>query len=424
MLTQAALYLATCPKSNSTLCFFDALKAVEEEEAHVPNHLRDSSRDSEGFGHGKGYMYPHAYKDHWVAQQYLPDTLNGRVFYNPGNMGYEKTIQQEVLSRRELYIAEMLQSENPHATEINLYNNPQPITSMSITAPQENLTFSPGDNKRTSIQQTWQQRTESNRTDFLLSVRNATVEHANILRHHRNLIMQADDGLLLWDIWRKSPEGVTAGICRNKENMHILMQYASTLETTDRPILTLNTESLCDIVFDRIFYKNPVTTKESIQNLVQELIAMQTYFAPQASIIISQNIPNKAQRLAHILTNNQTPYTHIPIPHNLLSAEEAFYTDNTNPLFNWTDSDITHAIQTALPTAHIENTDIIYTEKRHIPPQTIAKWFDTAQSPYATFMHTQLNDTHFKTLQTLFETAAQKPLPWKTHTTVYTVTLA
>ena len=51
-LAEAALYLATCPKSNSTLAFFDAMKVVEEErEAEVPTHLRDANRDKEGFGH-------------------------------------------------------------------------------------------------------------------------------------------------------------------------------------------------------------------------------------------------------------------------------------------------------------------------------------------------------------------------------------
>lgn len=103
-LTHAALYLSTCDKSNSTLSFFDALKTVEKEkqDAEVPNHLRDSSRDKEGFGHGEGYLYPHAYKDHFVAQQYLPNSLQGKIFYNPGDLGYEKKIKQNVLSKEKL----------------------------------------------------------------------------------------------------------------------------------------------------------------------------------------------------------------------------------------------------------------------------------------------------------------------------------
>jgi putative ATPase len=111
-LTQATLYLATCPKSNSTLAFFDALKLVEEErEGEVPNHLKDASRDKESFGHGEGYLYPHAYRDHWVAQQYLPDALQGKVFYEPSESGYEARIREQVARRREEQLAAMVEPE-------------------------------------------------------------------------------------------------------------------------------------------------------------------------------------------------------------------------------------------------------------------------------------------------------------------------
>ncbi|MEZ4678920.1 MAG: hypothetical protein R2932_32365 [Caldilineaceae bacterium] len=75
-LATAALYLATAKKSNTTFAFFDAIEQVKREaDSGVPNHLRDGNRDKEGFGHGEGYLYPHAYRDHWVAQQYLPTSL-------------------------------------------------------------------------------------------------------------------------------------------------------------------------------------------------------------------------------------------------------------------------------------------------------------------------------------------------------------
>lgn len=78
-LAQAALYLATAPKSNSVFAFFDALRTVGNESAgEVPTHLKDASRDAESFGHGAGYLYPHAYRDHWVAQQYLPPPPPGQ----------------------------------------------------------------------------------------------------------------------------------------------------------------------------------------------------------------------------------------------------------------------------------------------------------------------------------------------------------
>jgi putative ATPase len=101
-LAEATLYLATSPKSNSTMGFFEALDTVEAEgRGDVPTHLKDGSRDRKSLGHGKGYLYPHAYRDHWVRQQYLPDALQGRVFYEPGDQGAEKRIRDEIMRRRE-----------------------------------------------------------------------------------------------------------------------------------------------------------------------------------------------------------------------------------------------------------------------------------------------------------------------------------
>jgi putative ATPase len=96
-LSYACIYCATAPKSNSTMAFFDALNVVAKSASDdVPNHLRDASRDGKDFGHGKGYLYPHAYKDHWVAQQYLPDHLKGQKFYNPGDLGYERHVKERI----------------------------------------------------------------------------------------------------------------------------------------------------------------------------------------------------------------------------------------------------------------------------------------------------------------------------------------
>ncbi len=118
-LAHATLYLATAPKSNSSMAFFDALSAVEKETSYdIPNPLKDASRDKEGLGHGEGYLYPHAYRDHWVAQQYLPDELRGRVFFHPSDIGYEKQIAQNVARNREAQLAatEEAQDETARAT--------------------------------------------------------------------------------------------------------------------------------------------------------------------------------------------------------------------------------------------------------------------------------------------------------------------
>ncbi len=89
-LSQAVLHLALAPKSNSAGAYFKALQAVEAAQAdEVPDHLKDPTRDRKGLGHGTGYRYPHAFREHWVAQQYLPETLQGMVLYEAGNQGVE-----------------------------------------------------------------------------------------------------------------------------------------------------------------------------------------------------------------------------------------------------------------------------------------------------------------------------------------------
>lgn len=97
-LAQAAAYLAAAPKSNATLGIDEALRAVEEiSNERVPAHLRGSSYSGASrLGHGKGYLYPHAYTGHHVKQSYLPPALQGKRFYRPGAQGFERRIKRRL----------------------------------------------------------------------------------------------------------------------------------------------------------------------------------------------------------------------------------------------------------------------------------------------------------------------------------------
>ena len=105
-LAHAALYLAGTEKSNSSLGFFDAVKTVRQaRRQEVPSHLRDANRDGAAFGDGVGYRYPHAYAEHWVAQQYLPGSLQGQVFWQPGPLGWEGERRERLQQRRAAQLA-------------------------------------------------------------------------------------------------------------------------------------------------------------------------------------------------------------------------------------------------------------------------------------------------------------------------------
>jgi putative ATPase len=92
-ITEATLYLATAPKSNSAGAYYKALEEIQNEGlGQVPVHLMDKNRDARGLGHGKGYLYPHDFPGHFTPQQYLPDHLQGWSFYQPSDQGYEAQI--------------------------------------------------------------------------------------------------------------------------------------------------------------------------------------------------------------------------------------------------------------------------------------------------------------------------------------------
>ena len=104
ILAQAAIYIATAPKSNASYKAIDgALKDVREITIQgVPNHLRDAHyAGAEKLGHGIGYLYPHNYPQHYVKQQYLPDELIDRQYYYPTDQGYEKRMKEYQKMRKE-----------------------------------------------------------------------------------------------------------------------------------------------------------------------------------------------------------------------------------------------------------------------------------------------------------------------------------
>lgn len=98
-LAEAALYLATAPKSSATITAIDsALADVRAGRmGPVPKHLRDAHyAGAKRLGHGKGYRYPHDSEIGVVAQQYLPDALQGRRYYEPRPLGGEREIGERL----------------------------------------------------------------------------------------------------------------------------------------------------------------------------------------------------------------------------------------------------------------------------------------------------------------------------------------
>lgn len=102
-LAQAAVYIATAPKSNAAyMAVDDALADVRQRNiGRVPLHLRDASYSgAKKWGHGRDYKYPHGFPGAYVDQQYLPDELKGTVYYQPSDRGYEARVAERLKQLR------------------------------------------------------------------------------------------------------------------------------------------------------------------------------------------------------------------------------------------------------------------------------------------------------------------------------------
>ena len=104
ILAQTAIYLATAPKSNASCeAIYAAMDCVRTTKTPpVPGHLQDSHyKGAQKMGHGIGYVYPHGYPNDYYKQQYLPDGLTDRVFYQPSSNGHEVQIREHMKRIRE-----------------------------------------------------------------------------------------------------------------------------------------------------------------------------------------------------------------------------------------------------------------------------------------------------------------------------------
>ncbi len=413
-LAEAALYLATAPKSNSTLAFFDALSLVESEsESDVPAHLKDGNRDAEGFGHGAGYLYPHSFRDHWVAQQYLPDALQGRVFYQPGDQGYEARVKVEVEQRREAQLAAMLEeSEGFGAAEV--------------------LTFT-GDRLR-GDRDRWLQRAVSGASERLADTRERVLNAARLERHHLVLDINAGTGLLTWEALRRAPEGGGWSLLYGAEEAAALREVASRLAELERPAMMQGTVAeLPDLLamrgdaevrFDAIVGRGAFTPPRSAGaslDRAQVARVIAGLLQPGRRVSLAEPLPRLGQRLYQLVELRELGPA---LAEKLAAAEEAIYATPGEATLDWDDGDL----RATLEAAGLENVTIETVESTNevrISPAMLARWFSPAppDAPpgYAQRLASYLDAEELKAVRALYEgTLTGKVAPWRSVTAFVT----
>ena len=264
-LAQAALYLASTDKSNSLLGFFDALKSVKASSRQsVPAHLRDANRDGKAFGDGVGYRYPHAYAEHWVAQQYLPTALQGQVFWQPGQLGWEGQRRQRLQQRR----AAQLAAAAEHEAELG-----------------EVLSSSPDD----PALERWLQRQLGSEGERLDALRSRLWDNATWRRHDRVLILKARSLLWALDPLEHTPEGGVVIQTADSADAERLRSQLRVLDALRQPsVLCCNAADLADAlepgsVFEWIAARHPFRDL-SAEQLPAALDQLERLAAPAAQL--------------------------------------------------------------------------------------------------------------------------------------------
>ncbi len=315
-LAQATLYLATAPKSNSVMAFFDALAAVKEEKAgEVPNAMRDATRDKKGFGHGAGYLYPHAYRDHWVAQQYLPGSLQGQVFYQPSDQGYEAGIQLQVARRREAQLAALVES------------NAERSLPEALTVGPENV-----------AEDQWLQRATGALGAQLGEVRDRLFDSLNPQRHHVLLDLNANTGLLTWEAVRRVPEGGVFSCVRSVKDYDALVEQSAMLGELTRPhVLRVKDSDWVSALkqqnvpekFDGIVGRNALM---AVENKGEAIASLAELLGNSGKIVLAESVPSRGQRLSGLLEASKMAGG---LFEQLVEAEEAIYNKSDDAMLNW-----------------------------------------------------------------------------------------
>ncbi|NEO86912.1 MAG: AAA family ATPase, partial [Spirulina sp. SIO3F2] len=387
-LTQATLYLATAPKSNSVMGLFDALKAVEQEQAEVPLHLRDNHRDK-AFGDGAGYKYPHTYQEHWVAQQYLPNRLQGQVFYQPSDQGYEGQRQAEIWRRRDLQSA----LEMPDTPVIPLSASPQ-----------------------NRGRDRWLERTFSTSSEQLQKLRSRLFQTANLQRHHVVLDLNGKKGLLTSEALRQVPEGGVYVRANVNDFASLSAQFAhlSPLEKPQIFITELNNlatevqQQFPGVRFDCAIGRNVLMGERDKAVAVQNIVRI---LSQKSRLVLVENIPRLGQRLSQWFTVEDLD---AEVYERWQAAEEALYVDEHDPLLNWQPDDLIHLFekQGCSVVAELEETETSLV----CTASLLRRWLTPTEMPkpsYITRLASYLEQEEIGMIKWVLEKCCDRTLPWQ-----------
>lgn len=387
-LSQAALYLSTCPKSNTTFAYFDALKTIQEEKVEdIPNHLKDGNRDKEGFGHGVGYKYPHSFQDHWVEQQYLPDLLQGRKFYHGSSVGYEGNLSVLIEKRRDLQLASLYEGNNQIITEGDWSSFSSLI--------------------KGNTSESWAKRAEGAEIQFLELIQTNIIKALSIKPDDLVLDLHFGSGLFTWELSRLvQHQGVYTILHNNEEkslfestvNKKSMVDHVVPIDKKTNSIAAhFLTPELSGIKFDKILgFKSFM--KWDRENFRSDLLKM----IKQGKIVLFEYIPSLVQRPLAYLSELKIPIEQMSIWKN---AEDQVFTAPDDKQLNWNENTILKMFE-GQSSCSIQVKLIPHHEKIVFNKTLLARLFqnnDKDKISYGERMRKYISEKDYQDLKNVFE---------------------
>jgi len=387
-LSQAALYLSTCPKSNTTFSYFDALKMIQEEKVEdIPNHLKDGNRDKEGFGHGVGYKYPHSFQEHWVEQQYLPDLLQGRKFYHGSSIGYEGKLSALIEKRRELQLASLFEGNNQIITEGDWSSFSSLIKSNSS--------------------ESWAKRAEGEEIQFLELVQSNIIKELAFKPDDLVLDMHFGSGLFTWEISRLVQHQGVYALLHSKDERNLFEQTANKKTMTNHIIAMekksnslsehFSTPELSGIKYDKILgFK--AFMKWDRDQFGCDLLKL----IKKGRIVLFEYIPSLVQRPLAYLKELQLPQDQFDIWKN---AEDLVFSATVDNQLNWNENTILRQFENQKGCS-IQVKVIPHHEKIVFNKTLLARLFQNQTNDkmsYGERMRKHLSEKDYQDLKNVFE---------------------
>jgi putative ATPase len=322
------------------------------------------------------------------------------MFYEPGDIGYEREIRQQVVRHREAQLAAMLDVDS--------------------AMPGEVLTFG----KSNRAYDRWLQRTIGRVGEHLAALRDRMLEAAQLQRHHVVVDLNAASGLLTWEVMRRVPEGGVWALASTTQAAEALQQQAAQLPEIERPVvlqgdLTTLPERLRErgegaVRFDAAVGRQVLTRCE---DKAKALLGLRSYLQPGARLVLSEMIPRHGQRLSDLV---DLAGLDPDLVLRLREAEAAMYQMADDARVNWDVPELEAALKQAGFELMAPLAREVQDEERHISAAQLARWFAVPkqagrQTSYAGHLLTRLSADEVTRVETCFRRQLQDQVrPWRT----------